>query len=61
MSNKKIRLTLLRSISGRLPRHIATIVALGLKHLNQVVEVKDNASMRGMVKQVAYLLKVEEI
>ncbi|MFM2322651.1 MAG: ribosomal protein [Pseudomonadota bacterium] len=61
MSEKKLRLTLLRSISGRLPQHTATVLSLGLKRLNQVVEVKDNPPMRGMVDQVAYLLKVEEI
>jgi large subunit ribosomal protein L30 len=61
MSNKRLRLTLLHSISGRLPRHTATVNALRLKRLNQVVEVADNAAMRGMVNQVAYLLKVEEI
>lgn len=61
MSEKKLKLTLLRSISGRLPQHTATVLSLGLKRLNQVVEVKDNPPMRGMVDQVAYLLKVEEI
>lgn len=61
MSDKKLRLTLQRSISGRLPGHTATIASLGLKRLNQVIEVKDNPAMRGMIKQVAYLLKVEEI
>ena len=61
MSDKKLRLTLQRSISGRLPCHTATVISLGLKRLHQVVEVKDNAPIRGMVNQVAYLLKVEEI
>lgn len=61
MSEKKLRLTLVRSISGRLPHHIATVLSLGLKKLNQIVEVKDNLPMRGMIDQVAYLLKVEEI
>lgn len=61
MSEKKLRLTLIRSITGRLPHHTATVLSLGLKRLNQIVEVKDNLSMRGMVDQVAYLLKVEEI
>lgn len=61
MLDKKLRLTLQRSISGRLPSHASTIAALGLKRLNQVIEVNDNPAMRGMIKQVAYLLKVEEI
>jgi large subunit ribosomal protein L30 len=61
MSEKKLRLTLIRSISGRLPDHTATVLSLGLKRLNQIVEVKDNLPMRGMIDQVSYLLKVEEI
>ncbi len=61
MSDKKLQLTLQRSISGRLPNHTATIASLGLKRLNQTVVVKDNPPMRGMVKKVAYLLKVEEV
>lgn len=61
MSEKKLRLTLIRSVSGRLPDHTETVHSLGLKRLNQIVEVKDNSPMRGMIKQVSYLLKVEEI
>ncbi|WP_342227266.1 50S ribosomal protein L30 [Rickettsiella endosymbiont of Rhagonycha lignosa] len=61
MSEKKLRLTLIRSISGRLPHHTATVLSLGLKRLNQIVEVKDNSPMRGMIDQVAYLLKIEEV
>ena len=61
MADKKLRLTLQRSISGCIPNHSATIAALGLKRLNQVIEVKDNSAMRGMVEKVGYLLKVEEI
>lgn len=61
MSEKKLRLTLIRSISGRFPHHTETVLSLGLKRLNQIVEVKDNVPMRGMIDQVAYLLKVEDI
>jgi large subunit ribosomal protein L30 len=61
MADKKLRLTLQRSISGRIPNHTATIESLGLKRLNQMIVVKDNEAMRGMIKKVAYLLKVEEI
>jgi len=61
MADKKLKLTLIKSISGRLPRHKATIASLGLSRLHQVKEVKDNPVMRGMINQVNYLLKVEEI
>ena len=61
MHEKKIKLTLIRSISGRLPKHKATIASLGLRKIRQVKEFKDSDSLRGMINQVGYLLKVEEI
>lgn len=57
---KKLKVTLIRSTAGRKPLHRATVVALGLRRLNQVIEVQDSPSMRGMLDQVAYLIKVEE-
>jgi large subunit ribosomal protein L30 len=56
-----LRVKLVRSPSGRLPKHRKTVAALGLRRLNQVVEVKDNPAMRGMLNQVAFLLKVEKV
>lgn len=57
---KSLCVTLVRSISGRLPIHKATLATLGLRRINQVVKVRDTPSVRGMIKQVGYLLKVEE-
>jgi len=57
----KLRIKLVKSTIGRKPKHRATIQALGLRKLNQVVEKEDNAQMRGMIQQVSYLLEVEEI
>lgn len=61
MSDKKLKLTLIRSISGRLPRHKATIESLGLRRIRQTTEVRDTPTARGMIKKVEYLLKVEEV
>lgn len=58
---KSLCVTLVRSISGRLPIHKATVASLGLRRMHQMVKVQDTASVRGMIKQVGYLLKVEEI
>jgi large subunit ribosomal protein L30 len=58
---KKLRLTLIRSLSGRLKQHIATVECLGLRRINQSVEVETNPSMMGMVNKVSYLLKIEEV
>jgi len=57
----KLRIKLVKSTIGRKPKHRATIQALGLRKLNQVVEKEDNPQMRGMINQVNFLLEVEEI
>lgn len=61
MSHKKLKLKLIKSISGRLPRHKATIASIGLRRLNQTKEVRDTPAMRGMINQVSYLLQVEDV
>ncbi|MDD3413350.1 MAG: 50S ribosomal protein L30 [Lachnospiraceae bacterium] len=60
MANK-LKITLVKSTIGAIPKHRATVEALGLKKLNKTVELPDNACVRGMVQQVRHLLKVEEI
>jgi large subunit ribosomal protein L30 len=57
----KLQIKLVKSTIGRLPKHRATIQALGLRKINSVVVKEDNPQMRGMIHQVGYLLEVEEI
>lgn len=57
----KLRITLVKSPIGAIPKHKATVEALGLKKLNKTVELPDNDAVRGMVWHVKHLLKVEEI
>ncbi len=57
----KVRVTLVKSTIGAIPKHRATVAALGLKKLNKSVELPNNAATQGMVKQVRHLVKVEEI
>lgn len=57
----KLKITLKKSTIGAIPKHKLTVAALGLRKLNSVVELPDNASTRGMVHQVKHLVKVEEI
>jgi len=57
----RIRLTLIRSSIGRKPNQRATLKALGLKKLNSKVEIDPSDVVRGMVRKVSHLLKVEEI
>lgn len=58
MANLKV--TLVKSTIGAIPKHKKTVVAMGLKKLNKTVELPDNAATRGMVQQVRHLVKVEE-
>ena len=58
---KVLRITQVRSLSGRPEKHRKTIRALGLKRHQQSVIQKDNAAIRGMLFQVQHLVRVEEI
>ena len=55
-----LKVTLVKSIIGAVPKHKKTVEALGLKKLNKTVVLPDNAATRGMIKQVQHLVKVEE-
>ena len=57
----KLKITLVKSTIGAIPKHRKTVEALGLRKLNKSVEMPDNESVRGMVKQVQHLVKVEEV
>jgi len=59
MSQKKIRVTQVRSTAGRLKKHKACIAGLGLRRIGDTVEVEDTPSVRGMIDKVSYLLRVE--
>ncbi len=58
---EKLKVTLVKSTIGAIPKHKKTAEALGLRKLNKTVEMPDNAAVRGMVKQIQHLVKVEEI
>jgi len=58
---KKLKITLVKSRFGRIPKHRGTISALGLRKINQSVIQPDNPQIRGMIKQIDYLVKVEEV
>ena len=57
---KRLKLTLMKSLIGRLPKHKAIMKILGLRRIRQSIEVTATPSTMGMVNKVAYLLKVEE-
>ena len=57
----KLRVTQVRSIIDRPERQKRTIKAIGLRKMNQTVEVANTPEMKGMIASVAHLLKVEEV
>ena len=57
---KELHITLNRSVIGRTQVQRDTILALGLKKLNQTVVKQDNVAIRGMVNRVSHLITVEE-
>ena len=61
MAEKKLKITLVKSPIGAVPKNKKTVEALGLRNLNKTVEMPDNEAVRGMIRQVRHLVKVEEI
>jgi len=61
MADKKLKITLVKSPLGAIPKQRATVQAMGLKKLHQSVEMQDNGATRGMIQRVNHLVKVEEI
>ena len=59
MSDKKIKVTLVKSIIGTKQDHRATVRGLGLRKLNSTSELLDTPAVRGMIQKVQYLIKVE--
>jgi large subunit ribosomal protein L30 len=59
MSDKKIKVTLVKSVIGTKESHRATVRGLGLRRLNHTVELVDTPAVRGMITKVSYLVKAE--
>lgn len=59
MSDKKIKVTLVKSVIGTRESHRATVKGLGLRKLNSSSELIDTPAVRGMINKISYLLKVE--
>ena len=61
MTEKKtVKVTLVKSVIGRKPDHVATVRGLGLRRIRHTVELEDTPSVRGMINKVSHLVKVEE-
>lgn len=58
---KKLKVTLVRSLHGRLRKHQACVRGLGLRRMHQTVEVIDTPENRGMIRKVGYMLECKEV
>ena len=54
-----VKVTLIKSTIGKKASHKATVIGLGLRKINHTVELKDTPEIRGMIKSINYLLKIE--
>ena len=59
MSEKKVKVTLVKSVIGTKESHRATVRGLGLRRMHQTSELIDTPEVRGMINKVSYLLKCE--
>lgn len=59
MADKKIKVTLVRSVIGTKESHRATVRGLGLRRMHHSVELQDTPEVRGMINKVSYLVKAE--
>jgi len=60
MTTPRIKLTLIKSLNGRLQKHKDCARGLGLRRMHNPVWVLDTPEHRGMINKIAYLLRVEE-
>jgi large subunit ribosomal protein L30 len=60
VADSKLRVTWVKSTIGHKAGARGTIRALGLHRLNQTIEIADTPANRGMIRRVAFLLRVEE-
>ncbi len=61
MSEQKLKVTLIKSLNGRLKNHQASVRGLGLRKIRQSVVVDGTPENRGMINKAYYMLKVEEV
>ena len=61
MADKKLKITLVKSTIGAVPKNRKTVESMGLRKLNKSVVLPDNEATRGQIRQISHLIKVEEV
>jgi len=54
-----LTIQLVKSLNGRLPKHVRIAEALGLRKIRQTVVRKDSPEVRGMVEKISYLVQIK--
>ena len=60
-SEKMLKITLVKSTIGAVPKQVKTVKSMGFKKLHSSVELPDNSATRGQIQQIRHMVKVEEI
>lgn len=61
MAEKKLKITLIKSTIGAVPKNRKIVESMGLRKLNKSVILPDNDSTKGQIRQIGHLIKVEEV
>ena len=61
MAEKMLKVTLVKSVIGAVPKNRKTVESMGLRKLNKSVVLPDNEATRGQIRQISHLVKVEEV
>ena len=61
MADKKLKITLVKSTIGAVPKNKVTVESMGLRKIGKSVILPDNDATRGQIRKVGHLLKVEEV
>jgi large subunit ribosomal protein L30 len=59
--NKQIKITMIKSMNGRLKSHKSCVKGLGIRKMHNSVLVFDTPENRGMINKISYLLQVEDV
>ena len=61
MADKMLKITLVKSTIGAVPKNKATVESMGLRKIGKSIILPDNEATRGQIRQVSHLIKVEEV
>ncbi|MCI8463671.1 MAG: 50S ribosomal protein L30 [Acetatifactor sp.] len=61
MADKKLKITLVKSTIGAVPKNKAIVESMGLRKIGRTIILPDNDATRGQIRQVGHMLKVEEV